>query len=117
MTRAVCVNCGQGKVGAFARCLSCHYDPEREGKEVQARSLLLSDRYLTVSQLKQAGERIRSGAGYPFDEAEVGEVAGGLPDRATNARIGLLIGAVVAVIALLLSVFVVAVFLALRALI
>ena len=117
MTRAVCVRCGQGKVGAFARCLSCHYDPEKEGKEVQARSLLLSDRYLTVGQLKEAAERIRSGAGYSFDEAEVGAVAGRLPDRATNARLGLLIGGVVGLIALVLAVLVVAIFLALRALI
>jgi len=117
VTRAVCVNCGQGKVGAFTRCVSCHYDPEKEGKEVQARSLLLSDRYLTLGQLKEAGERIRSGEGYPFDEAEVGEVAGKLPDRATNARVGLLIGAVVALIAIVLVVFVIAIFLALRALI
>jgi hypothetical protein len=117
MTRAVCVRCGQGKAGAFARCLSCHYDPEKEGKEAQARSLLLSDRYLTVSQLKEASERIRSGEPHQFNTDAVGEVAGKLPDRAANARLGLLVGGIVAAIALVLVLLVVALFLSVRALI
>jgi len=111
------VICGQGKVGAFTRCLSCHFDPEKEGKEAQARSLLLSDRYLTVSQLKEASERIRSGQPYAFDQETVGEVAGKLPDRATNLRLGLLVGLIVAMITIALVVLLVALFLTLRALI
>jgi hypothetical protein len=117
MTRAVCVNCGQGKAGAFTRCVSCHYDPEKQGKEAQARSLLLSDRYLTVSQLKEASRQIRSGEPYGFQEDTVGEVAAKLPDRGANARLGLLVGGIVGGLALLLVLLVIGLFLALRVLI
>lgn len=76
MTLAVCVRCGESKVGAFTPCARCGLDPAAHGtaRELQAKSLLLTDRFLSGGELESMGQRIRSGQGVDFDAAKLAEV-------------------------------------------
>ncbi|QSQ21059.1 hypothetical protein JY651_38580 [Pyxidicoccus parkwayensis] len=76
MTLAVCVRCGESKVGAFTPCARCGLDPAAHGtdKELQAKSLLLSDRFFPGGELEAMGQRIRAGQGVDFDSAKLAEL-------------------------------------------
>lgn len=108
------MKCGQGKSGAFARCLNCRFDPEKEGKEAQARSLLLSDRHLSLEDLRLASARIRAGEPAGFEEDEVAGVVAGMPTASANLRLALLVGGVIAALAIVLVLVALAIFLLLR---
>ena len=69
MTIAVCLQCGARKIGALVRCRSCGYEPKEE--EEQAKSVLLSDHYLSNEDLSTISERIKSGLGVTFAEPSV----------------------------------------------
>ena len=56
MTAAVCLQCGARKIGALVPCLSCGYEPKEE--EEQAKSVLLSDHYVSKEDLANVSERI-----------------------------------------------------------
>lgn len=73
MTAAICLKCGAMKVGAFSPCFKCGFMPE--STQDQARSILLSDRNLDASALKDTARSISDGATPKFDEAEVAEMA------------------------------------------
>ena len=68
MTRAICLQCGAAKVGAFSPCPKCHYDPASGGDETLAKSLILTDHYLPKADLDFLGERIRNGLPITFPE-------------------------------------------------
>ncbi len=59
MTRAICIRCAAGKVGALTPCPECNFDPK--SNEDQARSIVLSDHHLSPAALDSAGAEIRSG--------------------------------------------------------
>jgi hypothetical protein len=76
MTLAVCVRCGESKVGAFTPCARCGLDPAAHGtdKELQAKSLLLTDRYFPGGELEAMGRKIRAGELVAFDSAKLAEL-------------------------------------------
>lgn len=69
LTLAVCLKCGAEKFGALVRCRSCGFEPTEE--EDQAKSLLVSDHYLSGEDLANVPGRIKSGQGVKFDPASV----------------------------------------------
>ncbi len=69
MTLALCVRCGKSKVGAFTPCPGCGLDPAAHGtdRELQARSLLLTDRFCSPGELEALGRKLRAGEPVSFD--------------------------------------------------
>ena len=61
MTRAVCIQCGAFKVGAWTPCPSCGFDPSGKGLEAEARALYLTDHHRDADQLRLASDAIREG--------------------------------------------------------
>ena len=59
MTVAVCLNCGEYKVGAWGVCARCGTAPETD--EHLASALLFTDHYLSPEQLNQASQQITAG--------------------------------------------------------
>ena len=57
MTIAICIDCGVEKKGALTPCSICGYKPET--KIDKAKSMLLSDHYLSQIELKMVSEQIR----------------------------------------------------------
>lgn len=76
MTAAICLKCGARKIGALVQCRSCGYEPKEE--DDQAKSLLLSDHYLSGDDLANVSERIKSGQGVSFDAVSVQKLLEGL---------------------------------------
>ncbi|MFP2903617.1 hypothetical protein ACLESD_00790 [Pyxidicoccus sp. 3LFB2] len=76
MTLAVCVRCGESKVGAFTPCARCKLDPAAHGtdRELQAKSLFLTDRFLPGGELEAIGRKIRSGEPVTYDAARLAEL-------------------------------------------
>lgn len=58
------------------RCRSCGYEPKEE--EEKAKSVLLSDHYLSSEDLADVSERIKSGQGVTFDEDSVQKLVEGV---------------------------------------
>lgn len=65
MTTAVCLNCGEFKVGAFAVCPACGFLPNDE--DSLTRHLLVSDRYQTQAGLAAIAARVKAGETITFD--------------------------------------------------
>ena len=78
--------------------------------------MLLSDIHLTPDRLRTISAGIRGGVPHEFDPEHVAAVAGALPTAATNRRLGTVIVAVTAVLALLVVGLLVAAALLVRAL-
>ncbi|NOK04113.1 MULTISPECIES: hypothetical protein [Myxococcus] len=76
MTLAVCVRCGNSKVGAFTPCTGCGLDPAAHGteRELQARSLLLTERYLPGGELEEIGRKIRKGEPVAYDAGLLAQI-------------------------------------------
>jgi hypothetical protein len=76
MTLAVCVRCGESKVGAFTPCARCGLDPAAHGtdRDVQAKSLLLTERYHPGGELEAIGRKLRAGEPVPFDAVQLAQV-------------------------------------------
>lgn len=70
MTAAVCIRCGAMKIGALTVCRECRFDPATAVDK--AKSIVLSDRYLSHDDLDGIATRIRNNepVGYPEDEVE-----------------------------------------------
>jgi hypothetical protein len=66
MTIALCLNCGEQKIGAFSPCPHCQFTPKTE--EEWTKSLLMSDHHVTIEELETAGEKITNGEELEFDE-------------------------------------------------
>jgi hypothetical protein len=73
MTHAVCLKCGEGKLGAFSPCMKCGYMPRTSSE--QARAMLLCDHNLDRAALDAASARIKAGTPPKFDEAAIAEMA------------------------------------------
>jgi hypothetical protein len=73
MTTAVCLRCGEMKLGAFTPCRKCGFEPESPDEQV--RSIMLSDQNLDAVSLKEVSEQIGVGDYPEFDEAAVEEAA------------------------------------------
>jgi hypothetical protein len=65
LTLAICIECGRTKFGAYTRC-SCGYNPAGD-EEALAKSLLLTDHYLSAEALEQIGQAISQGRRLRFD--------------------------------------------------
>jgi hypothetical protein len=76
MTAAVCLQCGATKFGALVRCRSCGYEPKEE--DDKAKSVLLSDHYLSAADLANISERIKGGQGVTFDPTSVQKLIEGI---------------------------------------
>ena len=59
MTIALCIACGELKFGAFVPCPKCGFRPNSDN-DVCA-SLAASDHNMTIEQMKDLGERVKSG--------------------------------------------------------
>lgn len=73
MTVAICIQCGEEKLGAFTPCRQCAFMPEL--MEDKAKSLLLCDHFRDVADLRQIGQRIKSGERLTFDEDQIAGMA------------------------------------------
>ncbi|WP_163867615.1 hypothetical protein [Myxococcus eversor] len=76
MSVAVCVGCGETKEGAFDPCDGCGLDPARGGTDrmLQARSLLLSERFYSEEALKEFGRKIRVGEPVTYDTGQMSQL-------------------------------------------
>ncbi|HZI13600.1 MAG TPA: hypothetical protein VE153_24680 [Myxococcus sp.] len=76
MTLAVCVRCGKSKMGAFIPCAGCGLDPAAHGtdRELQARSLLLTDRFFPAGELEALGRKLRAGEPVSFDASLIAQL-------------------------------------------
>jgi len=59
MTVAVCIECGSIKHGALNPCTKCNFTPS--DSEAKARSMIVTDHFLSRSDLDGIAERIRTG--------------------------------------------------------
>jgi hypothetical protein len=74
MTRAICLKCGEGKIGAYSPCPACGYDPASGGDEALAKSVILSDHYLSIADLQFLAKRLRTGQPITFPAAELEKI-------------------------------------------
>ena len=76
MTLAVCVRCGESKVGAFTPCARCRLDPAAHGtdRDLQAKSLLLSDRFQSGGELEAIGRKLRAGEPVSYDAVQLAQL-------------------------------------------
>ncbi len=65
MTVAVCLHCGEFKIGAWGVCSRCGTAPETA--EHMAGALAFTDHYLTLEQLTQASKQIIAGQPIELD--------------------------------------------------
>ena len=73
MTMAICIKCGGKKLGALTPCSDCRFEPVE--CEDQAKSMLLSDHYLSSPELENASNKLKQGQSIGFDAASVQELA------------------------------------------
>ncbi|MCE9668814.1 hypothetical protein LY474_13400 [Myxococcus stipitatus] len=83
MNFAVCVGCGETKEGAFTPCEGCGLDPARAGTDrmLQARSLLLSERFYSERELTELGRKLRQGEPLAYDTQKLTELVEELKTR------------------------------------
>ncbi|MBL8892817.1 MAG: hypothetical protein JNL67_22765 [Planctomycetaceae bacterium] len=81
MTKAVCIYCGENKLGALVPCVACKTAPDT--KIDRAKSILLSDHCLSVSELNFRAVRIRNGESLEFEEEQVAAFADALMDQSS----------------------------------
>jgi hypothetical protein len=82
VTYAICIKCGEGKIGAFVPCLRCGFTPE--SRSDQARSILLSDHNTDRATLDAAGAKLRAGESLEFDEPGIAKMAAELEEIAKH---------------------------------
>jgi hypothetical protein len=82
VTYAICIKCGEGKLGAFVPCLTCGFTPKSPPD--QARSILLSDHSADRATLDAAGAKLRAGEPLEFDEPGVAKMAAELEEIAKH---------------------------------
>jgi hypothetical protein len=73
MTLAICVKCGEEKLGALSPCIQCGFDPATP--EDKARGLLLCDHNMSVQDLRAVAAEIKSGKIPSFDEDAIEQMA------------------------------------------
>ena len=73
MTIAVCLKCGETKMGALTRCPECNYDPM--GREDSAKHIMASDQCLSRDDIDAAALSVKSGQPLQFDQKNVADLA------------------------------------------
>lgn len=66
MTQAVCLKCGESKIGALTPCFNCGFDPKTP--EDKARSIVLSSHHMDATSLQNAAKAIQAGETIPIPE-------------------------------------------------
>jgi hypothetical protein len=84
VTYAICIKCGEAKVGALTMCPDCGFDPTLP--EDGAKSIMLSDQILPKSDLEAAAARIKSGEGVTFDPESVAKIAALVPQATASTK-------------------------------
>jgi hypothetical protein len=69
VTIAVCIECGSIKHGALNPCTKCDYTPT--DNESKARSMIVTDHFLSRSDLDGIAERIRNGQPITYPQEAV----------------------------------------------
>ncbi|MFC1678953.1 hypothetical protein ACFL2T_01945 [Elusimicrobiota bacterium] len=64
MTRAVCLKCGEFKIGAWSPCRKCGFSPEDE--ESITRHKLATDHFFSPKELEAISERVKAGEEVQF---------------------------------------------------
>ena len=82
MTYAICIKCGEGKLGAFVPCNRCGFTPESTSD--RARSMLLCDHLTDRAALDAAGHKLRAGEPLEFDEPGVAQMAAEMEEIAKH---------------------------------
>jgi hypothetical protein len=77
VTLAVCIKCGNKKLGALTPCRQCGFVPE--AAEDQAKSIFLSDHNLSSEKLSDASVRIGRGESVGYDDAALSNLAKQIP--------------------------------------
>ena len=105
MTVAVCLTCGEIKVGAWTECPQCGCTPEDE--ESMTKHLLATDHYLSREDLERVSTDIKAGKEIAFDPAslEAAWVDSRAIKRLDRGCLISLIAAVLAVVLLIYLVF------------
>ena len=66
MTLAVCVRCGNPKIGALTWCPKCEFQPgDDPDNEDDLYSMILSDHYFSAAELDRFSEDMQSGMPMP----------------------------------------------------
>ena len=73
MTKAICLNCGEFKFGAFNECPGCGFQPSNP--EQQAKHLIVTDHYRSPEELEEISRKVKAGEPLVFDPAAVEEAA------------------------------------------
>lgn len=71
MTVAVCIRCGAKKHGALTPCFECQFDPAENTDK--ARSMILTDHFLSHEDLDGIGDRIQAGLAVSYPEDAIAE--------------------------------------------
>ena len=82
MTYAICIKCGEGKLGAFAPCIRCGFTPESSSD--QARSMLLCDHLTDRAALDAAAQKLRAGEALEFDGPGIAKMAAEMEEIAKH---------------------------------
>ena len=76
MSQALCVRCGTPKSAAFSPCEACGLDPAaHDARDVQARSLYLSDPHSSERERAEAERRLKAGQPFTYDAARLQYIA------------------------------------------
>jgi hypothetical protein len=73
VTVAICIKCGERKHGALTVCPRCRFDPTDTVD--RAKSMIVTDHFLSVEDLHGIGERIRSGQSVTYPQDAIDEYA------------------------------------------
>jgi hypothetical protein len=72
MTAAICIQCGADKFGALTPCPNCEFTPHSDTD--QAKSILLSDHFLSRAELRTKSKLIRDGESITFPDAQISAI-------------------------------------------
>jgi hypothetical protein len=66
VTQAICLKCGESKIGALTPCFKCGFDPKTP--EDKARSIVLSSHHMDATSLENAAKAIQAGETIPIPD-------------------------------------------------
>ena len=85
MTAAVCLQCGEIKMGAWTPCRNCGHTPADD--EDKAKHLFLSDHILSAADIDRVSADIRKGKPPQFDAAQLGEMLAAMKSMPTTPQV------------------------------
>jgi len=99
VTVAICIKCGTRKHGALTPCPECQFDPEEN--EDKAKSMILTDHFLSLDDLDGIGQRIRTGQAVKYPEEALADYVRMFEQGSDRAPKAVFFGCIVAGLALL----------------